>query len=330
MIAHAHATIELGGLAALLLAVSACQSGTKEKPEDPFADCVHPDVVENCEDGWCWVPSGCFVMGSPEDEWGRGLYDEEQVAVTLTRALGVMQHEVTQGEWFDAGLQYPPTFAVSVMDCTERDCPIEHVTWFEAAAYANLLSAGHDPPLAPCYELVDCNGNPGEEMACETARLTAPTVYECEGFRLPTEAEWEYAARAGTRTAFYSGEIHRQPELGTCYQEPNLDQIAWYCGNSGGRTQPVGLKHPNGWGLHDVLGNTYEWTSDYPEAAASPGPLTDPAGTIEHMRARVTKGGSVISVAYALRSASYIPISWTDARGTGFRLVRTLPPEEAP
>ncbi len=325
------------GLALLGLAEMGCQSGSDGQEHegapaaDPFADCVHPSVLESCVDGWCRILAGCFVMGSPEAEWGRGLNDEDLVAVTLTRPFAIMQHEVTQGEWLEAGLPLPPTFAISDMDCTEPDCPIEHVTWFEAAAYANLRSGSHDPPLAACYELGDCYRNVGEEMGCETARTTAPTVYDCEGFRLPTEAEWEYAARGGTRTAFYSGDITPQPNRGTCYLEPNLEEVAWYCNNSGDTTHPVGRQRANGWGLHDVLGNTSEWTSDYPEAAHAPGPLVDPAGTIEDVAGRVTKGGSAVLWSSLLRAASRGESSWTYAgTGTGLRLVRTLPPDEAP
>jgi len=255
---------------------------------------------------------------------------EEQMVVTLTRPFAIMQHEVTQGEWLDYGLPLPPTFAVSDMDCKEPDCPIEHVTWFEAAGYANLLSARHDPPLAPCYELGNCSGDLGEEMTCEAVQLAAPTVYECDGFRLPTEAEWEYAARAGTRTAFYSGGITVQPDTGTCYAEPNLEAIAWYCNNAAGTTHSVARKVPNGWGLHDALGNVPEWTNDYSEAAAPPGPLADPAGSWVPAAGRVTKGGTAVSWSSLLRCASRLESSLSAVRFTGLRLVRTLPPDEAP
>ena len=138
---------------------------------------------------------------------------------------------------------------------------------WEALRYANHLSEAHDPPRTPCYELSNCTGELGDGFRCEAVEATSTSLYECEGYRLPTEPEWEYAARAGTRTAFYSGDITVKDAMvgaSSCYRDDNLDPIAWYCDNSGNSTHPVARKEPNGWGLFDVLGNAMEMTTSTP------------------------------------------------------------------
>ena len=127
-------------------------------------------------------------------------------------------------------------------------------------------------------ECTGCGRRPVERVSWNDAQEFIRTLNERTGgdhYRLPTEAEWEYAARAGANGERYA---------------PNLDAIAWYGGNSGGRTHPVGMKAPNGWGLHDMLGNVWEhvqdWHGDFPG-----GFVTDPTGP-DSGSERVGKGGS--------------------------------------
>ena len=143
-------------------------------------------------------------------------------------------------------------------------CPVENISWHEAAAMANELSASAS--AEQCYS---CSGS-GALVTCSF--LVNP--YLCEGYRLPTEAEWEYAARAGSEKAFWSSEgaADLQDVAGyynLCVQDRFLDgtsirlsELSWYCTSSGNTAHEVGLLEPNGLGLYDMHGNVWEWCHD--------------------------------------------------------------------
>ncbi len=269
------------------------------------------------------IPAGSFVIGSPESEWGRGAFGEEQVNVTLTRSFVLQQYEVTIPEWTRFGWSNPSTpIETWGQWCQDDNCPIGNLNWFDAVTYANKLSELEGRPA--CYELIGCTGAPGDELRCETAALTAPTVYECTGYRLPTEAEWEYAARAGTTTAFYSGDVTPQIDNGSCFPDSNLDPIAWYCHNSEKSSHPIGLKAPNPAGLYDILGNGMEWVHNDPQGTYGNQALIDPFGTMHaEDTARVIRGGGWTANSDLLRVASHLDATWHVIGGT-IRLARTL------
>jgi formylglycine-generating enzyme len=299
------------------------------EPLPLMADCAHPVVEARCSEGWCRVPAGCFLLGAPEGEPMRGAYSETITPVTLTREFEIGQYEVTQGEWTAAGFPNPSGYGPDGTGaCAEPSCPVEDVTWFEALAYANRLSELHAPPLDPCYRLDGCTGDVGSGVVCTDVETTSPTIYDCEGYRLPTVAEWEYSARAGTWTSFYSGPICARTDPAQCLApDPCLEPIAWYCMNSGDRTHPVGEKLPNGWGLYDILGNVGEWANDEFDGLGYGGlPIIDPTGPNGREDLRAVRGGASRFFASTCRAGGSFALPPT-LRGEvyGFRLARTLP-----
>jgi len=299
-------------------------AGGTDSPPFDASGCSLPAIKMDCSAGWCRVPAGCFVIGSPEDEWGRGLVNEQQARVTLTHAFSISQTEVTQAAWVARGYPNPSgSLPDGSGDCTDDpSCPVGNLTWFEAAAYANALSESERLP--DCYALSGCTGVPGQGMTCSGAAATAPTLYECPGYRLPTDAEWEYAARAGTSTSFYSGNITRQAMLGNCYDDAALDGIAWYCQNSQGKTHHVGQKAANAFGLFDMAGNVEEWVNDRALGRAVPDPSTDPGAELANGTLREVRGGLFNAWASLCRSASHLGIDGAQrGPGLGFRLVRS-------
>lgn len=291
-------------------------------PPPGFEGCIHADVVADCTDGWCKLPPSCFVMGSPEDEWYRGRDSEDQVAVTLTSAVEIQQQELSRAEW----TAITGTAAPGPDNCTDPECPVAMVSWWDALHVANLLSEQNG--LASCYEPVGCTGSLGVDLECEGVADPDASVYECEGYRLPTKAEAEYAARAGTISTFYSGDIRVYDDSGVgleCEMDPALEMIAWYCFNSRGRPHVGGELAPNGFGLYDILGNLGEWLNEGQHGSSSPGG-EDPRGDLGGWERRLTLSPQYAGPNYFLRPAGLVSAPW-DARGesAGFRLIRTLP-----
>ncbi|MBO7108112.1 MAG: formylglycine-generating enzyme family protein, partial [Verrucomicrobia bacterium] len=216
-----------------------------------------------------WIEPGTFMMGSPTDELGR--YDDEtQHQVILTQGYWLGKYEVTQA-------QYEAVMGTNPSDFKGADLPVEQVSWNDAVKFCEWLTAQ------------------------ERAAGRLPEGYE---YTLPTEAQWEYACRAGTTTAFNIGTnipTMLQREDRPC---PNLDPLAWYYYNSGeydGEPFPVGQKQPNAWGLYDMHGNVFEWCLDrsgaYPASS-----VTDPKGSATGS-GRVMRGGSWYDSASYCRSA---------------------------
>jgi len=205
------------------------------------------------------IKPGSFIMGSPSSEHGH-LNNERQHKVTLTKGFYMQTTEVTQGQWEAVMGSNPSHFK----NCGDN-CPVEKVSWNDAQEFIRKLNRKE-----------------------RTNR-----------YRLPTDAEWEYAARAGSTTAFANGVIS---EL-RCGYDLNLDAMGWYCGNSGKRTHRVAGKKPNRWGLYDMHGNVWEWCQDWYEKNYPSGSAIDPTGPSSGSY-RVYRGGSWSNRARRCRSAS--------------------------
>ena len=226
------------------------------------------------------IPAGSFLMGSPPDEPGRDK-DEIQVQVTFSKGFYIQTTEVTQGQW-KALMQGNPSL---FQDCGDQ-CPVENVSWEDVQKFIRKLN-----------------------------RLEKSRKY-----RLPTEAEWEYVCRAGSRSAFTNGDIANLQ----CGYDPLHDEIGWFFGNSGGKTQPVAQKAPNAWGIFDMHGNVWEWSHDrYSPRDPAKKHLTDPVGSSTGW-GRVFRGGSCRYAALCSRCANRKWVTrHVKSNSLGFRLVMT-------
>lgn len=235
------------------------------------------------------IPKGSFQMGSPTAESGRGS-NEVQHSVTLTTDFWMAESEVTQRQYRNLMGSSPSYFKGD-------DLPVEQVSWLDAVAYCNAVSVKEK--LVPCYQINGTTVGWGDGV-------------KCTGYRLPTEAEWEYAANPVTppRTVYAGSDT--------------ADGVAWHSGNSGNTPHAVKTKSANGRGLYDLSGNVWEWVWDLYQSNYEALPATDPLGPSTGVL-RVFRGGSWDY------TASNARVAWRDITPTGrynslgFRIVRSNP-----
>lgn len=271
------------------------------------------------------VPGSEFIMGSPASEPGRSEV-ETQHRVRIRRAYAIATTEVTN-EQFARFLLAVPYYGARWRAATAArfkdrlaiysrtpDSPQVGVSWYDAAQYCNWLSG--EAGLPKDQWVYPENSDPARGLELP------PDYLHRTGYRLPTEAEWEYAARAGTATSWYFGSDSSQ-----------LSRYGWYDANTHReRMYPVAQLLPNQWGLFDMAGNAWEWTFDRRRPYPSDDHVTDDAEDsilrVSNDVARTRRGGSFAYEWFTLRSAhrgdtTYFPNQTRD--GVGFRVARTMP-----
>ncbi|MHC4478283.1 MAG: formylglycine-generating enzyme family protein [Planctomycetota bacterium] len=260
-------------LGVLLLAGGCKPSEQKEHP---------PTITTKSGVEMVLIPSGSFLMGD-----NKGKPDEQPQHPVSVSSFLMDRYEVTQAHYMKTTGTNPSKFGGK----NWKVYPVDRIGWQQAAAYCNERS--HLEALEPCYD--------EETWQCN---------FDASGYRLPTEAEWEYAYRASANTSY------------------DLKQRAWFKENSNGQTHPVGIMKPNRWSLHDMAGNVYEWCDDYYDPNYyQTSPDQDPRGPQEG-ETRVLRGGCWVTSADTCRPASRFsddPVNADTCLGYpayGFRCVR--------
>jgi formylglycine-generating enzyme required for sulfatase activity len=286
-------------------------TGTREIP--------HPETG-------VWLQAGTFTMGSPTDEPSRSNIagKETQHTVTLTKGFYMGKHPVTQAQYEVVMGTNPSSFTTPVSPETNTEKrPVDMVRWYETLVFCNKLSVSED--LTPAYR-ISGSTDPATWGTVPTSNdatwNTVEIVAGSTGYRLPTEAQWEYACRAGTATPFNTGNNV------TTAQANYNGSVYPYNGNPAGgnlgRTTEVGSYAANAWGLYDMHGNVYEWCWDRYATYANEA-QTDPEGSVSvNNTDRVQRGGSYDSIAQYLRSAYREAEKNPSYRNgnVGFRIVR--------
>lgn len=245
---------------------------------------ANPDAIST--NNFVSLKAGSFMMGTPATEAFRNT-DEVRHKVNISRDFEMQSTVVTQGQFYNVMGFNPSTFS-NKTNCTTDyievngtslcpNNPVENVSWHMADDYINQLNS----------------------------------IQQSHHYRLPTEAEWEYASRAGSQTTYWFGN-----------NSQNVGDYVWYKANSKSQTQPVGLKPANPWGIYDAHGQVWQWTADW-YGSYSTTEQTDPLGALPNFR-RSTRGGSWDNDAQTVRAGfrGYIRPEYSFSV-LGFRVVRT-------
>ncbi len=282
------------------------------------------------------IPEGIFTMGMKHQlQSEEGMQAAQPIHKVHLNSFLIDKYEVTQEEYQKLMNCNPAATKRNLNNMKELKnknakgpvvivggkYPVTNVSWYEAARYCNARSKAEG--LEPCYD--------EKTWQCDFTK---------NGYRLPTEAEWEYACRAGTNTIYYFGNDRRKlSEYANFWPDKYEWQKAFLDADISNPTKvfkwnkpvptllPVGSKKPNNWGIYDMLGNVLEWCNDwYDNAYYKRSPFDNPSGPKGAMRDKVVRGGSFTD--YFMSCALRIGVSPDTDIGIGFRCVRNAPKEE--
>ena len=258
--------------------ISEKESESKDKSEESLKN---PGLE------FVFVKGGTFEMG---DTFGDGFDNEQPVHSVKVSSFYIGKYEVTQREWKEVMGSNPSRFKGD-------NLPVDWVSWYDVVKFCNKKSEREG--------LTSCYSGSGSNVSCN---------FSANGYRLPTEAEWEYAARGGSKSSGYK------------YSGSNdADEVAWYDGNSGSKTHQLGSKRSNELGLYDMSGNLWEWCWDwYDDDYYRNSPSSNPKGPSSGI-GRVLRGGSWAHDMWTMRCALRIMIRPTGSVNEGsFRYARTF------
>ena len=294
--------------AAVVLSVVGCRTST---------DDLDPPGPPAPTDSFVLVEGGTFRLGEALGAWAGTNNDVTPVSNVTVSSFWMSPHLVTQGEWYDVMGDRPSFFdgtndwggnTVSP-EFNWRNLPVERVSWRDVLAYANLLSMAAG--LTPAYE-IDGSTDPADWGNVGAHWDSVSIVPGSTGYRLPTEAQWEFAAKGGNEPGDYTFSGSDDPLA-----------VAWHSANSGSRTREVGGLAANALGLYDMSGNVWEWVWDWWGAYTSED-KTDPTGASSGS-SRVIRGGSWhFSAVHALSVFRFYDSPSSRNFLLGFRLVRPL------
>jgi len=260
---------------------------------------IEIDLGDEIKMNFVAINAGSFTMGSPNTDSDAAEYEKPQRAVTISQDFFMGECEVTQTQYLKIMGTNPSDFNY------DSNLPVEQVSWYDTVSFCNKLSINQN--LTPCYtnSLGNNTINSSDTVICD---------WSANGYRLPTEAEWEYCCRAGTTTIYCCGDTFD-------------GAYGWYVRNSPNATRPVGTKLANPWRLHDMHGNVWEWCWDWYGSLYYSQNVNmvhvDPCGPPTGER-RVVRGGYYYNNERGIRSGcrNSIEPAWSLATGIGFRVLR--------
>ncbi|MDA3838366.1 MAG: SUMF1/EgtB/PvdO family nonheme iron enzyme [Candidatus Delongbacteria bacterium] len=270
--------------------------------------------IEFCDSSMIFVQGGTFEMG---DHYNRGATEELPVHSVSVSDFYITKTEIAWEEWRTIMDNF-----VGMGEISGDGYPVNNISWYDAIVYCNKRSIMEG--LIPCYSILGST-NPTDWGEIPTVYNPDWEVAECNwvanGYRLPTEAEWEYAARGG---------IHNTDdyEYSGCHEETALTNYAWYSANSGNYLHQAGIKSPNQIGIYDMSGNLEElcWDSfnpNYFSDCYNLGTVYDPTGPLDRTWGRILKGGDYLGDSYFCRVSYRVILDPVDSSDRyGFRVVR--------